>query len=121
VVGEGRSWGCPVPHHVSSPYDLQLIQELVEDAPDAEGVARALADEGWSHLLVNWGELERLGGPDYQQLRWRCADDADRWAQFLDAWTVPLATLPSCDLRALRGPAPVSAPGRDRSPVPDRR
>ena len=104
VVGDGRSWGCGVPHHVSSSYDLQLIQEWVEGAADAEQVARTAAAEGWSHLLINWGELERLGGPDFQVLRWQSAADEQRWQSFLGQWTVPLAVHPPCELRAIRPP-----------------
>jgi hypothetical protein len=79
VVGEGRSWGCRVPHHVSSPYDLQLVQDWVESLPDSESVARAAASEGWSHLLINWGELARLGGPDFQVLRsWKSGASVHR-------------------------------------------
>ncbi len=105
VVGDGRSWGCPMHHHVSSSYDLQLVQEWVEAAPDAEQVARTAAAEGWSHLLINWGELERLGGPDFQVLRWQSPADEQRWRDFLDRWTVPLAVHPPCELRAIRPPS----------------
>ena len=105
VVGDGRSWGCALPHHVSSSYDLQLIQEWVEAAATAEQVARTAAAEGWSHLLINWGELERLGGTDFQVLRWQSAIDEQRWQLFLDLWTVPLAAHPPCELRAIRPPS----------------
>ena len=105
MVGDGRSWGCPLHHHVSSSYDLQLVQEWVEAAPDAEQVARTAAAEGWSHLLINWGELERLGGPDFQVLRWQTPADEQRWREFLDQWTVPLAVHPPCELRAIRSPS----------------
>ena len=105
VVGDGRSWGCAVHHHVSSSYDLQLVQGWVESAGDAEQVARTAAAEGWSHLLINRGELDRLGGPDFQVLRWQTAADEQRWLDFLDRWTVPLAVHPPCELRAIRPPS----------------
>ena len=105
VVGDGRSWGCRVPHHVSSSYDLQLVQAWVEAAATADEVARAAAAEGFSHLLINWGELERLGGRDFQVLRWRSAADEQRWEVFLRQWTVPLASVPPCELRAIRAPS----------------
>jgi hypothetical protein len=104
VVGEGRSWGCEVPHHVSSSYDLQQVQEWTEDADSAEEVARRIAASGWSHLLINRGELRRLGGPDFQVLRWANAADAERWSSFLDEWTIPLEARPPCELRVLRPP-----------------
>ena len=105
VVGDGRSWGCAVHHHVSSSYDLQLVQGWVESAGDAEQVARTAAAEGWSHLLINRGELDRLGGPDFQVLRWQTAADEQRWLDFLDRWTVPLGAFPPCELRAIRPPS----------------
>ncbi len=105
VVGDGRSWGCRVPHHVSSSYDLQLVQAWVEAAAAADEVARTAAAEGFSHLLINWGELERLGGRDFQVLRWRSVADEQRWELFLRQWTVPLASFPPCELRAIRAPS----------------
>jgi hypothetical protein len=105
VVGDGRSWGCRVPHHVSSSYDLQLVQAWVEAADTADEVARTAAAEGFSHLLINWGELERLGGPGFQVLRWRSAADQQRWELFLRQWTVSLASSPPCELRAIRAPS----------------
>jgi hypothetical protein len=116
VVGEGRSWGCRTPHHVSSSYDLQLVQAWVEAAATADEVARTAAAEGFSHLLVNWGELERLGGNDFQVLRWRSAADERRWQLFLRQWTVPLASFPPCELRAIRAPSS----GTNSHPLPTR-
>lgn len=116
VVGEGRSWGCSVPHHVSSFHDRQLIQTWVEAAAAADEVARTAAAEGFSHLLINWGELERLGGRDFQVLRWRSAADEQRWELFLRQWTVPVASSPPCELRAIRAPSS----GTNSHPLPTR-
>jgi hypothetical protein len=104
VVGEGRSWGCTVPHHVSSSYDLQLVQEWNEASTSAEDLARKIAAAGYSHLLINWGELQRLGGAGFQVLRWREQADAQRWSSFLEEWTIPQIAQRPCEIRALRPP-----------------
>lgn len=120
VVGEGRSWGCPLPHHVSSPYDLQLVQEIVEAAPDDDAVAGALAAAGWTHLLVNRGELARLGGPDFQVLRWRSEADAERWRRFVGRWTAPVWQDGTCSLlRFHHAAAPPADPGGRLEREPD--
>jgi hypothetical protein len=104
IVGEGRSWGCEVPHHLSSSYDLQQIQEWTEASSTAEELARRIASNGFSHLLINWGELQRLGGPGFRVLRWRNPSDEERWNDFLAEWTIPLLGRAPCELRALRPP-----------------
>jgi len=101
VVGEGRSWGCSFSHHVSSPYDLQLVQEIVENSRDPADVARRISDAGWTHLVINWGELERLGGPSFQVLRWTNPADHLRWNTFLRDMTVHVKSRGNVELRAL--------------------
>lgn len=102
VVGEGRSWGCPRPHHVSSPYDTQLAQEMVESAADAGSVAAHVRGAGFTHLLISWCELERLGGPDYRVMRFEDPRGAGRWYSFLSSCTSPLWREGSLEIRALR-------------------
>ncbi len=120
VVAEGRSWGCPLPHHVSSPYDLQLVQEVVEASPDDDAVAGALAAAGWTHLLVNRGELARLGGPDFQVLRWQTDADAERWRRFVERWTTPVWQDGTCSLlRFHHAAAPPADPGGRLQREPD--
>ena len=111
VVGEGRSWGCPRPHHVSAPYDTQLAQEMVESAADAGSVASHVRAAGFTHLLISWSELERLGGPDYRVMRFEDPRAAERWRWFLVGCTSPLWREGSLEIRALRTGC-TSAPGR---------
>ena len=111
VVGEGRSWGCPRPHQVSSPYDTQLAQEMVESAADAGSVASRVRAVGFTHLLISWSELERLGGPDYRVMRFEDPRAAERWRWFLLGCTSPLWREGSLEIRALRTGC-TSAPGR---------
>ncbi len=79
IVAEGRSWGCPRAHHASSAYDTQLVQRVVERSDSAvEAIAR-LEDMGFSHLMVNWGELRRLHGPPFRVLEWKDGEARQRW------------------------------------------
>jgi hypothetical protein len=87
VVGEGRSWGCPRPHHVSSPYDLQFVQEVIERSADAADVAVRLRRAGWNYLVINWAEASRLGGSNYRVLRFSDPSGAARWRAFLGGCT----------------------------------
>lgn len=120
VVGEGRSWACPIPHHVSSPYDLQLVQAMVEAAPTADRLAADAAAAGWTHLMINRGELARLGGPDFQVLRWRSAADAQRWRQFLRRWTTVIWRHDDCFLLRFHDVAAAAPdPGRGLQREPD--
>jgi hypothetical protein len=108
VVGEGRAWGCPRPHQVSSPYDGQLVEGVVESSPTAAAAAQRLRSAGFTHLLINWGEVARLGGPGYRVLRWRSRDADARWRDLLGEFTRPVFRQGSVDLRAL-----ASGPGGD--------
>jgi hypothetical protein len=82
IVGEGRPFGCPRPHRVSSPYDSQWLQAVVERSATADDVSRAVVEAGWTHLLFNWDEINRLGGDDFRILRWRNPADLERYREF---------------------------------------
>jgi hypothetical protein len=101
VVGEGRSWGCPRPHQVSSPYDEQLVQEVVESSPTAAAAAQRLRSAGFTHLLINWSEVARLGGPDYRILRWNTPAAAVRWRALVEQFTRPVFLQGGVEVRAL--------------------
>ncbi len=103
VVGDGRAWGCPRPHQVSSPYDEQLVQDVVESSPTAAVAAQRLRSAGFTHLLINWGEVARLGGPGYRVLRWRSRDADARWRDFLGEFTRPVFRKGSIEVRVLAG------------------
>jgi hypothetical protein len=75
---------------VSSPYDLQLVQEIVEIAADETDVAGRLRRAGWTHLLISWSELSRLGGSDYQLLRFADPQATERWQAFVTGCTTRL-------------------------------
>ncbi len=125
VVGEGRPFGCPRPHHVSSPYDTQEAQELVEASSSPAELQARLCALGWTHLFVSDGELRRLGGTDYRVLRFEKPADADRWRRFLHEFTSVVWQADGLTLRAIRPPpeVPTPRPGQlpsrhDRGPGP---
>jgi hypothetical protein len=105
VVGEGRSWWCPRPHHVSSPYDAQWLQGVVERSRTAADVRQAVAAAGFTHLLFNWAELNRLGGDDYRLLRWRTPADLERYREFGLRFTAQVWADGPLELRVVRSGA----------------
>ena len=109
VVGEGRPWWCPRPHNVSSPYDSQWLQTIVERSVSAADVRRAVAAAGWTHLLFNWAELNRLGGDDYRLLRWRTPADSERYREFGIRFTERVWADGPLEIRVVRSEAPDGA------------
>lgn len=112
IVGEGRSFGMPRPHHASSPYDEQLVQGVVEEAADAQAVATALRAAGWTHLFISRLELARLGGADYRVLRWRSEAARERWGTFLRDSTGPVWSSGGLEVRRITGYDATRAPHR---------
>jgi len=106
VVGEGRSLWCPRPHRVSSAYDAQWLQSIVERSATAEEVRRTVAAAGWTHLLFNWAELNRLGGDDYRLLRWRTPADLERYREFGIRSTERVWADGPLEIRSLRSETP---------------
>ncbi len=102
VVGDARPWGLARPHHASSAYDRQLIEAVVSAARDADEAAARLRALGFSHLAINWGELERLGGPPYRLLGFRTEAARRRYRELLLEHTVHLASAGPVELRTLR-------------------
>jgi hypothetical protein len=101
VIGDGRPWGCRLPNHVSSPYDSQLVQAVVEEAATARAAADTLRAAGFTHLLINWGEVNRLGGPDFQALAWHTPAAAARWRELLGGFTRAVFTEAGVEVRGL--------------------
>ncbi|NOZ95132.1 MAG: hypothetical protein GXP47_10400 [Acidobacteria bacterium] len=101
VIGEGRSWGCPRPHGVSSPYDTPLIQTIIEKSGTAAGAARAIRAAGWEYLVINWGELRRLHR-DFGVLDLPDPADVTAWRRLLADFTVPVWRSGDLEIRRLR-------------------
>lgn len=109
IVGEGRSWLCPTLHHASSAYDFQRMQAVVETSDKSAEIAETLAHEGWTHLMINWGEIQRLGGEDYRVLRYANLQDRQRWADFLAKHTTRVARKGPCEIRRILTNEPVDS------------
>ncbi len=112
VVGEGRPWGCPRPHGVSSPYDTPLIQPVIEAAGSAGEAAAALRRDGFDDLFINWPELDRLRR-DFGIFRLR-PPAAARWRELLSAHTVRVWAADGLELRRILGGAASPAAEPDR-------
>jgi membrane protein implicated in regulation of membrane protease activity len=102
IVGEGRPWQCPRPHQVSSPYDTPWLQAAVERSATAADVRKAALDAGFTHLLINWAEVNRLGGEDYRVMRWKTPEDLARFREFGKSLTDPVWAEGPLEIRAIR-------------------
>jgi hypothetical protein len=102
VVGELRPYGCPRVHHTGSPVDLQRIQGVIENAPDAPAVAARLHEQGWTHLVIGWSELERFNQPGYRMLVFSNGAAAGRWRAFLVGCTNTVWFDGGSEIRQLR-------------------
>jgi hypothetical protein len=102
IVGEGRPWLCPRPHLVSSPYDTQWLQAVVERSATPADVRNAVVEAGFTHLLINWAELNRLGGDEFRVMRWKTPADAARFREFGKSLTDSVWTEGPLEIRAIR-------------------
>jgi hypothetical protein len=85
-LGETRHYYFERDAMVPSPFDEHPLQKIAAAEPDPEAVRRKLASGGYSHVLVNWPEWERLGG-SYFALLWKKDEiaAADRFVRSLPA------------------------------------
>lgn len=82
VVGDPRGYGIPFPFRVTSQCDVSPLREIVDRAHGPEDVAAWLAEQGFSHLVVNHGELVRLQDA-YPVAPFRTATGERMWRAFL--------------------------------------
>jgi hypothetical protein len=57
---------------------------------------------GFTHPLISWSELERLGGPDYRVMRFEDPRAAGRWRSFLSSCTSAVWREGALEIWALR-------------------
>ncbi|HUK13928.1 MAG TPA: hypothetical protein VLW17_11565, partial [Thermoanaerobaculaceae bacterium] len=81
-VGEPRGFGFPRDFAAPSQHDVSPLRELLERNLSPEDAAKELSRRGFTHLLINWGELGRLDH-GYPVAPWRDADGLARWRRFL--------------------------------------
>ncbi len=68
-LGETRLYRFRRDVVVPSPFDAHPIEKAVAADPDPGRARRALAAQGYTHVLVNWPDWERLGRT-YYRLHW---------------------------------------------------
>ena len=59
-IGETRWLYFAVPAVAPAAYDRPLFERLVREAPDPAALARRVQQMGFTHLLLNLGEVKRL-------------------------------------------------------------
>lgn len=60
VVGEARSFYLKRPYQLSSAHDPSIVKKYLGAARDANDFVAAVRADGFSYLIINFSELERL-------------------------------------------------------------
>jgi hypothetical protein len=81
-VGEPRGFAFPRRFVAPSQVDISPLRPILEQAHSVDEACRVLRAEGFTHLLVNWGELARLA-PTYPVAPWRDLAGRSRWRTFI--------------------------------------
>lgn len=88
-VGEPRGYLAPRPFLAPSQHDPSPLLPLVEGDYTSGEIAATVRSWGFTHLLVNRGELARLG-PGYPVAPWRTDAGRRRWWALLDELSPPV-------------------------------
>jgi hypothetical protein len=81
-VGEPRGFGFPRRFVAPSQHDVSPLRAILESAGGPGEAAALLRQRGFTHLLVNFGELARLT-PAYPVAPWRDRGGWRRWNAFV--------------------------------------
>ena len=109
LVGEARGFSFPRRFVAPSQHDPSPLRELLgRDAPPAE-TCRALERAGFTHLVVNWRELDRLA-PDYPVAPWADEEGYRRWRLLLAALGPPVLRVAGVTVHTV-GRCAATAPG----------
>ena len=115
LVAEPRGLGCPRPFEAPSQHDPSPLAAILDREPNPEGTTRALRDAGFTHVLVQVPELQRLA-PDYPVEPWSGVAGRSRFV----AWTRTLGTAVvqagGAVVYALPAEVPAASGHRSRSP-----
>ena len=106
-VGEPRGFGFPRRFVAPSQHDVSPLRAILEAEREPGEAVAALRGQGFTHLLVNQGELSRLAG-SYPVAPWRDTAGWRRWNALLAALGPPEVEIGGVQLFALRsrsGPA----------------
>lgn len=82
LVGEPRGFGLPRRFVSPSYYDVSPLRDLIEAGRAPRAVRDSLCAEGFTHLLLNRGELARLAG-GYPVAPWSTEAGRRRWEELL--------------------------------------
>ncbi|MFI5165825.1 MAG: hypothetical protein ACHQQS_04320 [Thermoanaerobaculales bacterium] len=101
-VGEPRGFGFPRDFLAPSQHDVSPLRALLEDNPSPADAAKRLMDRGYTHLLINWGELGRLVR-GYPVAPWRDTVGLARWRAFLHQLGPPVIASGAVEVFSLDG------------------
>jgi hypothetical protein len=100
-VGEPRGFGFPRRFIAPSQHDVSPLRAILEAERGPGEAVAALRGQGFTHLLVNQGELSRLAG-SYPVAPWRDTAGWRRWNALLAALGPPEVDIGGVQLFALR-------------------
>jgi hypothetical protein len=86
-VGEPRGFSFPRRFATPSQFDVSPLRVVLETSPSPRAACDRLRREGFTHILINWGELNRLAG-GYPVAPWRSVQEWRRWNAFV-SWLGP--------------------------------
>jgi hypothetical protein len=99
-VGEPRGFGFPRRFVAPSQHDVSPLRAVLERALNPAEAAAALRGQGFTHLLVNLGELSRLADA-YPVAPWRDTAGWRRWNAFVAALGAPAVQVGGVEIFAL--------------------
>ena len=88
-IGEPRGYRFPRRFVAPSQHDVSPLRDLIEGKDDSEQVRSWLRARGFSHVLVNWGELRRLA-TSYPVEPWRTRLGRTRFEALLRSFGAPV-------------------------------
>jgi hypothetical protein len=65
IVGEARTFRCPAPSRPTGTFNVPPFVLWFQDDPSPRAFVRRLAEEGYSHLLINVPELHRITSAEH--------------------------------------------------------
>ncbi len=90
LIAEPRIFGVPRPVIAPSQHDPSPLRTLCEGDAPPSSFSGILRQQGITHLVINDGELTRLGG-NYPVAPWKTARGEARWWAFIRSLGEPVA------------------------------
>jgi len=89
LVAESRGFGFPRPFISPSQHDPSPLRNLTESEMTPEEIRNRLRKEGFTHLLINMGEFQRLKN-SYPVAPWVTPAGEGKWWAFIQKLGAPL-------------------------------